>query len=443
MMRLQRLNARGLHRGVREPEPSTKSTRATEKQRGGHVPACHRKRQQPRCQQRQPGYARDTAPRPVGEPPAHRRKGEHRDGHRRYREPDLAVRPAGAFREKPRHRAQRPVGGEVAESRGRGCRRERPHREEARLEHRVFLAQLVANEGERQCRERDGSRGNGPPRRVARVEKPGRGSEQQAQRDRAGRVESTMRLTGEPSRHRVGMRSFAAKEPRAEVPEPPPDLPPLQPEGPPEEEPEPDEVPEPPREPEEEPVPRRAAATAAPTERAPAASPSEEHSRHSGWKAAGGSTWWRWPLRKHPGDRAARDPSALRPPPPPQSTPHASGLRAVASRPGCRHTSLDSGRADRLPAAAGERGCRRNVAGQRDVRVDRRATPKPWGPLGGPTVAIRRCRLLPAAPDHPDDDPLERRARLWRDGRGKRPRPGRRLGRPAGVPRRALRPPPN
>jgi hypothetical protein len=55
--------------------------------------------------------------------------------------------------------------------------------------------------------------------------------------------------------HPVGMRSFVAKEPRAEVPEPPPDLPPLEPEGPPEEEPEPDEVPEPRREPEEEPVP--------------------------------------------------------------------------------------------------------------------------------------------------------------------------------------------
>jgi hypothetical protein len=53
----------------------------------------------------------------------------------------------------------------------------------------------------------------------------------------------------------LGMLSFAAKEPRAEVPEPPPDLPPLEPEGPPEEEPEPEEVPGPPREPEEEPVP--------------------------------------------------------------------------------------------------------------------------------------------------------------------------------------------
>jgi hypothetical protein len=55
--------------------------------------------------------------------------------------------------------------------------------------------------------------------------------------------------------HPVGMLSFVAKEPGAEVPEPPPDLPPLEPEGSPEEEPEPDEMPEPPREPEEEPVP--------------------------------------------------------------------------------------------------------------------------------------------------------------------------------------------
>jgi hypothetical protein len=102
--------------------------------------------------------------------------------------------------------------------------------------------------------------------------------------------------------------------------------------------------------------------------------------------------------------------------------PHPSGLRAVASRPGCRHTSLDSGRGDRLPAAAGERGCRRDVAGQRDVGVDRRATPKPRGRLGGPTAAIRRCRLLPAAPDHPDDDPPG--APTWSlEGRPKTPTP--------------------
>jgi hypothetical protein len=51
------------------------------------------------------------------------------------------------------------------------------------------------------------------------------------------------------------MVAVATNEPRAKVPEPPPDLPPLEPQGPPEEEPEPNEAPEPPREPEEVPVP--------------------------------------------------------------------------------------------------------------------------------------------------------------------------------------------
>jgi dienelactone hydrolase len=126
--------------------------------------------------------------------------------------------------------------------------------------------------------------------------------------------------------------------------------------------------------------------------------------------------------------------------PRPQCAPPASRLRAVASRPGCRHASLDPGGADRLPAANGKRRCRRDVARQRDVRRDHRATPKPRSRPRGPGSCDSQTRATSSARRSP------RRRSPWSadlvsggTAQGNAHRPGRSLDRAAGIPRPAPR----
>ena len=100
-----------------------------------------------------PMTARAAAAVAIGEPAAERREHDHRRREQRQHEPRLHARPMQVPREQDRGREQHRVEGQVArrDSSVRGC--ESPAGEEARLEHRVCVRELTADEHD--CAEDD------------------------------------------------------------------------------------------------------------------------------------------------------------------------------------------------------------------------------------------------------------------------------------------------